>query len=614
VNDPRSLSATDAARLNEAFGLLQRGRAHDAHALATSIVRRVPQSPDALHLIALCCKALGDAAAAVAAFDRALALAPNHASLLANYANFLSATQRLPAALAMYERALAAAPGQAEHWMNFGLALLKAGEASKAVAAIERAIGLSPAMSTMWQGLGAARRAAGDLDGAATALRRAIELNAGNGAAWTNLGVVRRLQGDPLDALACYEQARKAGFRGPELDDAEASAQLDCGQPAEALHIARRLTATAPSYAPGHAMLARLLWEHGAALAPGEEPGAALRAAVAQQPENRPLCLDLCRFLLDARAPAEAIPHLHALRTAADEPGLVALQARALELLDDLDGARLLFEATYAPMHQDAQYMNMYVRHLLRSGAADLAAQRSLEVVQREPFDQLALAQLGLAWRLTGDAREQWLCDYDRFVCELPVEPVAEAVGESSFLQALQSTLTSLHTAQREPVDQSVRGGTQTAGVLFGRREPVIRALRDACANAIARYQSMLPDDDRHPFLRRKSPRIRFSGSWSVRLRASGRHANHFHQDGWISSAFYVQLPPAMLDESARRTDGWIQFGSPPEELKLDLPPRRMLRPRPGRLVLFPSYFWHGTVPFEDIVPRMTVAFDAVPA
>ncbi|HUL47329.1 MAG TPA: putative 2OG-Fe(II) oxygenase [Steroidobacteraceae bacterium] len=30
--------------------------------------------------------------------------------------------------------------------------------------------------------------------------------------------------------------------------------------------------------------------------------------------------------------------------------------------------------------------------------------------------------------------------------------------------------------------------------------------------------------------------------------------------------------------------------------------------------VLFPSYFWHGTVPFASEQPRLTVAFDVVPA
>jgi len=38
------------------------------------------------------------------------------------------------------------------------------------------------------------------------------------------------------------------------------------------------------------------------------------------------------------------------------------------------------------------------------------------------------------------------------------------------------------------------------------------------------------------------------------------------------------------------------------------------LRPQPGLLVLFPSYMWHGTVPFSGTQTRLTIAFDIVPA
>jgi len=38
------------------------------------------------------------------------------------------------------------------------------------------------------------------------------------------------------------------------------------------------------------------------------------------------------------------------------------------------------------------------------------------------------------------------------------------------------------------------------------------------------------------------------------------------------------------------------------------------VKPERGMLVLFPSYFWHGTVPFGGSDTRLTVAFDAVPA
>ena len=37
-----------------------------------------------------------------------------------------------------------------------------------------------------------------------------------------------------------------------------------------------------------------------------------------------------------------------------------------------------------------------------------------------------------------------------------------------------------------------------------------------------------------------------------------------------------------------------------------------LLNARAGRLVLFPSYMWHGTVPFSSADPRLTCAFDIV--
>lgn len=82
-----------------------------------------------------------------------------------------------------------------------------------------------------------------------------------------------------------------------------------------------------------------------------------------------------------------------------------------------------------------------------------------------------------------------------------------------------------------------------------------------------------------------------------------------------MSSAFYVSLPPSVRSQSAAGGQaGCIQFGQPPLELGLGLPPRRVIRPEPGKLALFPSYMWHGTVPFEDTQPRITIAFDMVPA
>jgi uncharacterized protein (TIGR02466 family) len=113
------------------------------------------------------------------------------------------------------------------------------------------------------------------------------------------------------------------------------------------------------------------------------------------------------------------------------------------------------------------------------------------------------------------------------------------------------------------------------------------------------------------PLRRRNKGAWRFNGSWSVRLRASGHHTNHVHPRGWISSACYVQLPDSMSDPKTQ--DGILTFGEPSIATIPALSAEYSVRPGVGMLVLFPSYFWHGTVPFSGNQPRLTVAFDVVP-
>jgi hypothetical protein len=160
--------------------------------------------------------------------------------------------------------------------------------------------------------------------------------------------------------------------------------------------------------------------------------------------------------------------------------------------------------------------------------------------------------------------------------------------------------------AVQQPLEQSLRGGTQTDGPLFSRIEPEIRTLRAAIVETVQTYIAQLPSvDASHPLLGVPRAPVRFAGSWSVRLTDSGYHANHVHPAGWISSAFYVALPEGLGGEDSA---GWLTLGEA-GEIGVDLPPLRMIEPKPGRLVLFPSTMWHGTRPFTA-GERLTVAFD----
>ncbi len=176
---------------------------------------------------------------------------------------------------------------------------------------------------------------------------------------------------------------------------------------------------------------------------------------------------------------------------------------------------------------------------------------------------------------------------------------------------ALLGALNARHGFAKHPLDQSLRHGSQTARSLLTDPEPSIRALLDAFAEPLTRYQQSLRADKSHPLSARNTGRATLSGCWSVQLRREGFHLNHVHPGGWISSAYYVAVPAETADPVAR--SGWLKFGEP----RLPVPGalvERVIQPQAGRLVLFPSYFWHGTNPIRGAEPRTTVAFDALPA
>jgi hypothetical protein len=180
-----------------------------------------------------------------------------------------------------------------------------------------------------------------------------------------------------------------------------------------------------------------------------------------------------------------------------------------------------------------------------------------------------------------------------------------------SFNAELNGELDRLHPETREFINQSLRGGTQTPEHLFPTGLPLVTRLKQRIDEAVARYIADLGEDPAHPLLSRRARDFRYAGSWSSRLRDCGFHVNHIHHEGWISSCYYVAVPEAVKDESAKQ--GWIKFGEPALEIALKNPVRRTIQPVPGKLILFPSYMWHGTVPFRDKAARTTIAFDVVP-
>ncbi|MEM5517833.1 putative 2OG-Fe(II) oxygenase [Henriciella sp. AS95] len=249
---------------------------------------------------------------------------------------------------------------------------------------------------------------------------------------------------------------------------------------------------------------------------------------------------------------------------------------------------------------------------LLRAGHAEAALSHTLWGRERDRFDQEWIALHTTAQRASGDEDWRELYDFQNFVRTFELKPPEGFETTEQFIVALAERLRELHSFSSHPLDQSLRGGSQLELDPSLPQDPLIKAAMDGFLDCAARYMAAIGNSPDHPFTARNTGKVKMSGCWSVRLRSGGSHVNHIHPEGWISSAFYVAVPPSVKAGSNTR-DGWLTFGDPRFPVP-GLQAEHFVKPEEGKLALFPSYMWHGVQPFQDEAERITIAFDLVPS
>jgi uncharacterized protein (TIGR02466 family) len=246
----------------------------------------------------------------------------------------------------------------------------------------------------------------------------------------------------------------------------------------------------------------------------------------------------------------------------------------------------------------------------LAHGRGDVALAKLNGELAKVPTDGSLLGWAAMAARMVGDPLYEQLYDYDSMVAAYDLATPEGWPSLEVYLKDLRKALEVLHPYGEHPTNQSLRHGSQTMHLLTGSDDPAIRAFFQAVDTPIREHMAKLgtgPD----PLRRRNTFDYKTMGAWSVRLKPGGFHRDHYHPAGWLSSAFYVETPDQALESEEKQ--GWIRFGHSPFVTDPPMPPARYIKPKPGRLVLFPSYMWHGTEPFTTDEVRMSIAFDLEP-
>jgi tetratricopeptide (TPR) repeat protein len=343
---PESLDWDDLFEAGTAA--LRAGRLGEAEDYFGRILARVPDQPDALHLIGLCAFEAGRREEGLARIDRAIAVDPNNPAYQSNRGGLLNRLGRHAEAEAACRRSVSLHPTSAAYnnlglalqgqsrwvdavaahreataldrrnalaWNGLGNALRQLGQVGDAVAAYRSGLAVAAGHPLLLSNLASALREGGRLDDALVAARQAVERDSLSPSAWNNLGTVLMAMDDGSGAAAAFERALRLDAGHAEARNNLASLLFREDRVEEAEQQFREAIERTPASAAAHNGLGVLLLAKGR----GDEAAQSFRAAIRSNPRHAEAYYNLAAA--DREPKAEEITAMKALLA---QPGLTA--------------------------------------------------------------------------------------------------------------------------------------------------------------------------------------------------------------------------------------------------------------------------------------------------
>jgi tetratricopeptide (TPR) repeat protein len=481
-----------------------------------------------------------------------------------------------------YARVLQLQPGHAQALRLRGILARDAGDIGKSVALLTAAAEQPDATAQPLAELALTFMLAGDLQAAQNWLRRARTQEPEALDVLTNLGALLQHRGHVLEAIDIY----------------------------------REILAQDPEEAEVHGNLIKSLADAGQIDAALQEADAAVTATQG----TRGTLAAKGVVLVDAERYTEAAATLQAaLQIAPDDDMARVNLALCQTALQQLAAATTSLQDAVNANPHNARAVADLINCFSAAGEDAQALTLAEQFLQAHPAERLVVGSYALALRNAGQAAQADTLTHAAElvqVIDLPSAAGFESVADLN--QALRQQLLADPSLLQDPVSKATTGGTQTGELDLAATTAMhsfAQAINSALPDIVQRYRDN--GFNNHPVLQPASTHWHLR-SWGTILRTGGQQSPHMHPLGWLSAVYYVAVPAEISAGDAAA--GWLEFGQPPERLHcVTGPPVQRIEPRAGRLVVFPSYFWHRTLPFGEPTganndARISIAFDVIPA
>lgn len=489
---------------------------------------------------------------------------------------------------------------------------------------------------------GAAAFHVGEVDTAVELLRDAVRRQPKDVDAHMNLGNVLSTTGETDTALEAYERAH-------ELSPDYAEPAFNAG----VLLVKLRKHA-----------LAVVWFEKALERKPDHTPAAIACAEALRASGNLKGALDILQGLI-AREPDNAVARTNAaavLSGLGDEAAAKAMAEAAIEIDPGLAQAHYNLGVAEQSLGEAASAIERYRRALalqpdnaaaalnqgealLSTGdvaSAETAFQRALDIdpifamaavnladialaderpedalhiidrfLSRVPGHPSALAFKAFALRDLGQTAEAAeLDDPDRFIVSRDIVAPEGYSDPPAFNEALIRHILAHPTLTPSPKAHATRMGRHSGELLSEPMGPMAVFGEQVMAGFDA-YRRRFLGEASHPFLDLCPDNVSLS-VWAVVMEQDGHQVPHIHPSSWLSGVYYAEVPPTIADTDPEHK-GWIEFGSPPDDIHVQCqPPSKRFCPMEGRMFLFPSHFYHRTIPLSGKKRRISIAFDVM--